>query len=289
MQAIASNGIDQPMKLALGVALALHVALLLGVSFDAVTDDEHYRPQIDVTLARRPAEQAPDDATHVAQVNQLGSGETSERAEISSQASPTLFNPEPAQQALSPRELREQRNQHERQLATIAEAERRLAEAQAAEEQMDSAMLGISPEVDELTRELANLEATRDKQAANYSNMPRVRRLTSLSTRESIDAAYLHDWRQRVEAVGNQYYPEASIRYGIYGSLRLLVVIDHSGHLEDIRVLSSSGYALLDEAAIKIVRMASPYAPFPPELRATTDKLEIIRTWQFQENRLSSG
>ena len=68
----------------------------------------------------------------------------------------------------------------------------------------------------------------------------------------------------------------------------LLVVIRQDGSLEDIRVLSSSGYAVLDEAAIKIVRMAAPYAPFPPELKATTDKLEIIRTWQFQENQLSS-
>ena len=59
--------------------------------------------------------------------------------------------------------------------------------------------------------------------------------------------------------------------------------------LYDIQVLSSSGYAVLDEAAMKIVRLAAPFAPFPAELRATTDKLEIIRTWQFQENRLSSG
>ena len=88
--------------------------------------------------------------------------------------------------------------------------------------------------------------------------------------------------------MGNKYYPEASVRYGLYGNLRLLVVIRADGSLHDIRVLSSSGYAVLDEAAIKIVRMAAPYAPFPPELRATTDRLEIIRTWQFQENRLSS-
>jgi protein TonB len=53
-------------------------------------------------------------------------------------------------------------------------------------------------------------------------------------------------------------------------------------------VLKSSGYAVLDEAALKIVRMAAPYSPFPPELAATTDKLEIIRTWQFQENELGS-
>ena len=59
---------------------------------------------------------------------------------------------------------------------------------------------------------------------------------------------------QRLEAVGNKYYPEASVRYGIYGDLRLLVVIRQDGSLEDIQVLSSSGYAVLDEAAIKIAR-----------------------------------
>ncbi|NQY04376.1 MAG: TonB family protein, partial [Halieaceae bacterium] len=63
----------------------------------------------------------------------------------------------------------------------------------------------------------------------------------------------------------------------------------YDGVLEDIRVLSSSGYSVLDDAAVKIVRMAAPFAPFPNELRATTDRLEIIRTWQFQENALSSG
>ena len=88
--------------------------------------------------------------------------------------------------------------------------------------------------------------------------------------------------------MGNKYYPEASLRYGIYGSLRLLVTIRADGSLEGIRILSSSGYAVLDEAAIKIVRLTAPFAPFPAELKATTDKLEIIRTWQFQENQLSS-
>jgi protein TonB len=41
------------------------------------------------------------------------------------------------------------------------------------------------------------------------------------------------------------------------------------------------GNAVLDEAALKIVRMAAPYAPFPPALREKADKLEIIRTWDF--------
>ena len=149
-------------------------------------------------------------------------------------------------------------------------------------------MKGISPEVDRISQQLASLQAELDEHNRTYANRPRVRRLTAASAKQAVDAAYLLDWRQRLEAVGNKYYPEASVRYGIYGDLRLLVVIRKDGSLEDIRVLSSSGYAVLDEAAIKIVRMAAPFAPFPPELRATTDKLEIVRTWQFQENQLSS-
>ena len=70
--------------------------------------------------------------------------------------------------------------------------------------------------------------------------------------------------------------------------VRLLVVILQDGSLEEVKVLSSSGFAVLDEAAIKVVRMAAPFAPFPAELRATTDKLEIVRTWQYLENELSS-
>ena len=77
-------------------------------------------------------------------------------------------------------------------------------------------------------------------------------------------------------------------RYGLYGSLRLLVTVRKNGSLEEIRVLSTSGYAVLDEAAIKTVRMAAPFAPFPAELAATTDRLEIVRTWHFEQNELSS-
>lgn len=70
----------------------------------------------------------------------------------------------------------------------------------------------------------------------------------------------------------------------MYGSLRLLVAILPDGTLKEVKLLESSGYAVLDSAAINIVRLAAPYAPFPDELRATTDQLEIIRTWQFRKN-----
>ena len=175
------------------------------------------------------------------------------------------------------------------EIVTTTAAARRAANRNQVEREQQQALLqGISPEVDRLNQQLASLEAELDEQTRTYANMPRVRRLTSVSAKQAVDAAYLLDWRRRLEAVGNKYYPEASVRYGIFGDVRLLVIIRQDGSLENIELLSSSGYAVLDEASIKIVRMAAPFSPFPAELKATTDKLEIIRTWQYRENRLSS-
>lgn len=268
------------------LALAAHAALVLAVSFDS--GKQRYKaPQIAVTLATQPSQDAPDDARHMAQNNQVGSGEQADVSAVTSRNSQLPSMNQALPQNLPPKRDKQAASRH-KTISTSASSlqttisQQRESDAQARE------LKGISPEVDRLSAELASLQAELDDQTRSYANQPRVRRLTAASAKRAVDAAYLLDWRQRLEAVGNKYYPEASVRYGIYGDLRLLVIIRQDGSLEDIRVLSSSGYAVLDEAAIKIVRMAAPFAPFPPELSATTDKLEIIRTWQFQENQLSS-
>ena len=273
---------------AIFVAAALHILLILGLTFEA-HQSRSYSKQLQITLSTQPSTDVPEDAKHTAQADQIGSGNEAELNQVESQ--------KPAPLPM------EQRNQHQEQqlaqaspeaqsppvLSTTSLARERVDKTSEKQSSNPALLTGINPEVDRLAQQLASLEATLEDQSKAYSDKPRVRRLTAVSAKRAVDAAYLHDWRQRLEAVGNKYYPEASLRYGIYGELRLLVVIRHDGSLEEIRVLSSSGYAVLDEAAMKIVRLAAPFAPFPSELRATTDKLEIIRTWQFQENRLSSG
>jgi protein TonB len=73
----------------------------------------------------------------------------------------------------------------------------------------------------------------------------------------------------------------------MYGNLILHVAVRADGNIERVRVLRSSGFDLLDEAAVKIVELAAPYAPFPPDIRAEADVLDITRTWQFlSSNRL---
>ena len=280
------NGNQTRLRNAVLLAIAVHAVLILGISFDA-SNRAYHSPQIEVTLANRPSAAAPEDASHMAQFNQQGSGDQADIAEVTSRNKLPLTQAQAAQQTLSQQAATREALQKE-VVTTTAITRRAASTDQAEREQQQAQLQGISPEVDQLNQQLASLEAELDEQTHTYARMPRVRRLTSVSASQSVDAAYLLDWRRRLEAVGNKYYPKASVRYGIYGDVRLLVVIRSDGSLEDIRVLSSSGYAVLDEASIKIVRMAAPYSPFPPELKATTDKLEIIRTWQYLENRLSS-
>ena len=112
----------------------------------------------------------------------------------------------------------------------------------------------------------------------------RVRRVTGTTPATPQLSYYFEAWRRKVERVGNLNYPDAARARRLYGSLRLLVAITPDGALANIRVLESSGHPVLDDAAVRIVRLAAPFAPFPPEMRRNTDVLEIVRTWQFRRS-----
>jgi protein TonB len=108
--------------------------------------------------------------------------------------------------------------------------------------------------------------------------------LTAASTKEARDALYLDDWRGRIEQIGNLNYPAEARINRIYGQLILLVAVKTDGSVHEVRVLRSSGHRVLDDAAIRIVRLAEPFAPFPESIARDTDILEIIRTWEFGKN-----
>ena len=66
--------------------------------------------------------------------------------------------------------------------------------------------------------------------------------------------------------------------------LLMHVAVRSDGSVERIRVVRSSGHKLLDDAAVRIVRLSAPFAPFPPEIRKQVDVLDITRTWQFLDS-----
>lgn len=128
--------------------------------------------------------------------------------------------------------------------------------------------------------EMASLNAELEQRLEAMAKRPR-RKYISARTKEYKYAAYLEAWRSKVERVGNLNYPDSARRANLSGSLLLDVALNPDGSVSEITVRRSSGHQLLDEAAINIVRLAAPYAPFPPDIRKEVDVLHITRTWQF--------
>jgi protein TonB len=101
------------------------------------------------------------------------------------------------------------------------------------------------------------------------------------STRQSGLAEYLDDWRRRVERIGTANYPTELLGNIDAGRPTLEVVIAADGRLDDIVVRRSSGDKALDQAALKILRLAAPFAPLPPNIREDYDVLRFAYEWDF--------
>jgi protein TonB len=126
---------------------------------------------------------------------------------------------------------------------------------------------------------LARMEAQIARQVDEYNKRPR-KQFVGARAAESRFALYVESWRQKIERVGNLNYPEDA-RGRLYGTLRVTVSIKPDGSVDEVQIDRPSEHRVLNDAALKIVRLAAPYAPFPPDIRKDTDLLVITRTWTF--------
>ena len=259
------------------LALSLHAALILGVGFSSSLDFEE-SPTIEVTLAQHNDAQTPEDADFIAQANQLGGGEAAEILEMTTDQQADFFENEFNQVTSDPLPETPKTELVKRELLTTQSTalEETTTEDEIPTEEVIS-LTSDNPALDDLAKEIASLEARIARERQAQAKAPRIKRLTSVSTKSADEAAYLNMWRQKVERIGNANYPGGNV----YGDLRMLVVLRYDGTLKEVRILKSSGHKVLDNAALRIVRIAAPYQGFPVAMRKNYDELEIIRTWKF--------
>ena len=100
-------------------------------------------------------------------------------------------------------------------------------------------------------------------------------------TRESDVAVYLDSWRRKIERVGTMNFPDVARRAKLSGTPVIEVTIGSDGKLLQTLVRRSSGHAEIDEAAMRILKLAAPFDPFPGELTAKHDEIRIAYEWQF--------
>jgi periplasmic protein TonB len=100
-------------------------------------------------------------------------------------------------------------------------------------------------------------------------------------TRESDVAIYLDSWRRKIERVGTINFPAAARRDKLSGTPVIEVTITADGQLAQSVIRRSSGHPEIDEAAMRILKLAAPYDPFPSDLAAKHDEIRIAYEWQF--------
>lgn len=278
MSAVAPIGERERLSATLVLSLLLHGLLLVGVGF-ALEDAAPVLPTLDVIMTQTQSPLTSKQADFLAQADNQGGGEH-DRANRPRDAQVGQVPQE--EDGVAPRPLRAQspapQPPPEARIVTAPNAQDRTPLPQS-QPKVDADDLPLGNEKIQHDVEMARLAAEIHLRSQRYARRPK-RKFVSASTREYEYATYLRQWVDRVERVGNLNYPDEARRRGIGGILVITVAIRRDGTVERADIIQSSKIPLLDQAAMRIVRLAEPYPPLP-KTKDNIDVLHVTRTWQF--------
>jgi len=265
------------------LAALIHGVLIIGVTFNPyLFDDFSNAISLEVTIVADPDQtiDRPDEAEYLAQASQQGGGNTVQEVRPTAplqSASPIDNLGEEDAEALL--EATAHEKSADQLLTTQSEQELQIADNLREQPQPDDATAIALERGNEQTLPLPQDD---ESSMLIHDDDPR-QLIISADTRESTIAAYLDNWKRRIEAVGEEYFPELGDLEGLTGSPTLEVSIEASGQLAEVIIRQSSGSTVLDKAALDILRRASPFEPFPPEIRADYDRLRFAYKWLFSD------
>lgn len=267
------------------MALLLHALLLFGIRF--VTPKTQAAPIMEVTLVPAKSVKAPVKADFLAQAQQEGSGTLAEARLLTTRERTPLPGQGRGAQPMTPKVPEAVAAVAEQKQPSLIST-RRASTLQPTAQAPKQAVASPVPPSPDLDADIAALEARLSASKQAYAKRPRIRTLAAVSTRQDDWAAYIDQFRQRVEAAGNASFPAEARAQRLQGQVRLLVAIYPDGRVQRIQVLQPSGHALLDRAAEQSVRQAEPFGRFPASQQGQVDVLQIIRTWRFADT-LATG
>jgi protein TonB len=257
-------------------SLLVHAMLVFGIGF-AVDDAAPLVPTLDIILTETRSEKPPEQADFLAASSQQGGGETEQAKRPSEPTSADIPKATPGVAAVeqpvgapTPREAASQP-------VLTAQAERPDVALNTLER--PDLPLPDRRQLMERSLEMARLAAEIERQSQAYAKRPK-RKFISANTKEYEFAAYMRAWVARVERIGNLNYPEEAKRRSVHGQLVMTVAVRRDGTVERIDIIQPSGYPVLDDAAMRTVRLAEPFPPLPANGEAV-DILHVTRTWQF--------
>jgi protein TonB len=271
------------------MAALVHGVIIVGVTFGSTGRDHQGAPGLEVLIVSDdvPEARQNDDATYLAQRTQLGSGNTQDAAE-----------------ARTPRAAAEHSANNGRVNGTaliddagalLATADNRALTTTATMPEIlyfaPPASLTQRPEVPVLAegnseRDRTGLDDADDQQVRGPK---RDELWVTPDTREALVAPYLVMWRTKIERLGTLNFPQAAWRAPGTRNPDVEVVILADGTLESATIRRSSGSAKLDQAAVDILKLASPFDPFPKELADQYRLLRFTYGWEFDGGSVQRG
>ena len=271
---------------ALIIALGIHLFIILTISFVA---PEKRKPKaiqsLDVVLIKEATELPPEEADYIAQADQLGGGEKKEKNK------PKTINPGQKQQkgnAASNQPLLVPAKSatpvvKKSILVTKKKQPKKAPKLQKKPKpKVVKQKLITTDYLSQLKKQIIDLEADLDYETNIYTKRTKHKYLNA-STAKALDAEYVRQWTRKIERIGNLNYPDQAKRNKLSGTLILSVTLSPKGKVIDIKVRSSSGHKILDDAAMRIVKLAAPFAPIPKNVLQNNNALVITRTWLFTQ------
>ena len=269
------------------VAALMHGLVILGVRFAAPASDDRPLPTLEVLLVPDgPAEADNPEASYIASRSQHGAGTTRERQRTSlPEATASLLEHAGEERGDAYAEQASESSVGSSQL--LASASQQSRQVQAGDQLQRAESAAVPIESRPLTQVGVNASAA--DEALRLRGDPVTDDRLLADTRESQIAAYLDGWKRRIEQVGTLNFPNEARRRTMSGNPVLEVAIRADGHLEQVLVRRTSGHRELDQAAVGIVRLASPFDPFTPAMRERYPVLRFAYEWQFLDGRLGDG
>ncbi|MBS0557901.1 MAG: energy transducer TonB [Proteobacteria bacterium] len=277
MSATPSIGSREKVSVTFLFSLIVHGVLVLGLTF-AYEKPAPSLPALDVILVQSASGAKPAQADFLAQANNTGGGDSERALRPSALASSPVNKPE---SGLAPRPLHAAAPRpappSERELLAAPKSDFAVRTQHETPEQPPLPQSTLHDAL-ETKIEMARLATEIQRESQEYAKRPH-KKFISANTKEYAYAAYMAAWVARVERIGNLNYPDEARREHMHGQLVLTVSLSRSGAVKSVDVIHSSGHKLLDDAAMRIVRLAAPFPPIPKD--ENIDELYITRTWQF--------
>jgi protein TonB len=258
-------------------SLIAHGVLALGLTFEYEKAAPSL-PSLDVILVQSASGQKPDKAEFLAQANNSGGGESEHPLRPSEMLSSPVSKQDPG---IAPRPIEagapKPQPPSERELLTQSKSKFAVRTQTEIPEQPVLPQ-PTARELMEKKLEMARLAEEVQRESQAYAKRPK-KKYISANTKEYTYAGYMAAWVARIERIGNLNYPDEARHQQLHGQLVLTVALNRDGSVKGIDVIQASGHKLLDEAAIRIVKLAAPFPPIP--LEDGVDELYVTRTWQF--------